>query len=151
MCRFVPNSLLWLGILALALAQNASAQVSVGPRVGPGIPELRLAERNSEKLGLDEKGVEAVKKMIEEANAQEEKLSEQMRDARVKMRDLLDQELPGEAALLAQSDAMAKLTAEMQKHQLKASLALRALLTPEQRKTFMELRKAPQPRRRRPR
>jgi len=130
----------------------AQAQVSLGPRVGPGIAEVRLAERNSEKLGLDAKTLEAVKALADETNKRDETLNAALRDARLAMRDLLDEPLPAEKALLAGSDAITKATAEIQKHQLETTLALRKLLTEEQRTQFMEMRKQPQPqRRRRPR
>ena len=51
---------------------------------------------------------------------------------------------------MKQAAAVSSLAADMQKHQMETSLRVRKLLTPEQRKKLMELRKnVKQPRRRR--
>lgn len=155
MRRSLSTPILALGALALAvvLAQTAAAQVSLGPRVAAGLPEVRLVERNAEKLELDEEAIAAVQKLVAEGTAREEKLGEQLKEERLKMRDLLDQELPDEAALLKQAGVVNGVLAEAQKHQLQTTVRLRALLTPEQRKEFMEIRKTARPprRQRRPR
>jgi Spy/CpxP family protein refolding chaperone len=147
--------LAWSGRLTLGvflLAGAVHAQVSLGPRVGPGVAEVRLVERNSEKLGLDEKTLAAVKKLATETTKREEKLNTALRNARLAMRDLLDSPLPAEKDLMAGSDAITKATSEIQRDELKTTLALRALLTGEQRTQLIELRKEPPPpRRRRPR
>jgi Spy/CpxP family protein refolding chaperone len=143
-----------LGALAAAflLPGMTAAQVSLGPRVGPGLPEVRLVERNAERLELDEKVIAAVQELATQASAGEEKLSGQVRDERLKLRDLLNEELPEEAALLKQLGVVNRLSADLQKEQLQTTLRLRELLTPEQRKQLMELRKnVRQQRRRRPR
>lgn len=144
--------LLTLGAVAAAflLSGVAAAQVTMGPRVGPGIAEVRLVERNAERLKLDEKTIAAVQELATEASARDEKLSGQMRDERLKLRDLLNEALPEEAALMKQTAAVSSLAADMQKHQVQTSLRVRKLLTPEQRTELMELRKnVRQPRRRR--
>ena len=116
----------------------------------PGTAEVRLVERSAKPLELDEKTIAAVKALAAEASARDGKLNEQMRDERLKLRDLLNEELPEEAALLKQAAAVSSLAADMQKHQMETSLRVRKLLTPEQRKKLMELRKnVKQPRRRR--
>jgi Spy/CpxP family protein refolding chaperone len=150
--RSIPLSVLGVVAAAILLAGVAAAQVSLGPRVGPGVAEVRLVERNAEKLELDEKTLEAVKALATEARAQDEKFSEQMREERLKLGDLLNEALPEEAALMKQATAINNLALDMQKHQLKTSLSLRKLLAPEQREELMELRKNVRPqRRRRPR
>ena len=111
---------------------------------------MRLVERSAKPLELDEKTIAAVKALAAEASARDGKLNEQMRDERLKLRDLLNEELPEEAALVKQAAAVSSLAADMQKHQMETSLRVRKLLTPEQRKKLMELRKnVKQPRRRR--
>jgi Spy/CpxP family protein refolding chaperone len=150
--RSNPLSVLGAVAAAFLLAGVAAAQVTLGPRVGPGVAEVRLVERSAEKLELDEKTIAAVQELAAEASARDEKLNEQMREVRLKLRDLLDEALPEEAALMKQATAMSSLGLDMQKHQLETSLRVRKLLTPEQRTKLMELRKdVRQPRRRRPR
>ena len=150
--RSTPLSILGAVAAALLLAGVATAQVSIGPRVGPGLAEVRLVERNAGRLELDEKTVAAVQELAAEASARDEKLNEQMREERLKLRDLLDETLPEEAALMKQATALSSRGLDMQKHQLETSLRVRKLLTPEQLTKLMELRKdVRQPRRRRPR
>jgi len=150
--RSTPLSILGAAAAAFLLSGVAAAQVSLGPRVGPGIAEVRLVERNAAQLELDEKTIAAVQKLAAEVSARDEKLNEQMREERLKLGDLLNETLPEEAALMKQATAISGLALDMQKHQLKTSLSLRKLLTPEQRKELMELRKnVRQQRRRRPR
>jgi Spy/CpxP family protein refolding chaperone len=155
MRRSNPTPILALGALALALilAETAAAQVSLGPRVAAGLPEVRLVERSAEKLELDEKTIAAVQKLAADATTRDEKLGEKLKNERLKLRDLLDQDLPEEAALMKQAEVVSGMTSEMQKNQLDTTLRVRALLNPEQRKTFMEIRKTAKPprRQRRPR
>jgi Spy/CpxP family protein refolding chaperone len=155
MRRSNPTPILALGALALALilAETAAAQVSLGPRVAAGLPEVRLVERSAEKLELDEKTIAAVQKLAADATTRDEKLGEKLKNERLKLRDLLDQDLPEEAALMKQAEVLSGMTSEMQKNQLDTTLRVRALLNPEQRKTFMEIRKTAKPprRQRRPR
>ena len=148
--RSTPLSILGAVAASFLLCGVAAAQVTLGPRVGPGTAEVRLVERSAKPLELDEKTIAAVKALAAEASARDGKLNEQMRDERLKLRDLLNEELPEEAALLKQAAAVSSLAADMQKHQMETSLRVRKLLTPEQRKKLMELRKnVKQPRRRR--
>jgi Spy/CpxP family protein refolding chaperone len=148
--RSIPLFILGAVAVALLLSGAAAAQVTLGPRVGPGTAEVRLVERNAERLKLDEKTLAAVQALGAEASAEDEKLNKQLRDERLKLRDLLSEELPEEAALMKQSQLVSKLGADIQKLQMQTTLRVRKLLTVEQRKELLELRKnVRQPRRRR--
>ena len=148
--RSTPLFILGAVADALLLTGAATAQVTLGPRVGPGTAEVRLVERNAERLKLDEKTLAAVKALGAEAAAEDEKLNKQLREERLKLRDQLSEELPEEAALMKQSQLVSKLSADIQKLQMQTTLRVRKLLTVEQRKELLELRKnVRQPRRRR--
>jgi Spy/CpxP family protein refolding chaperone len=148
--RSTPLFILGAVAAALLLSGVATAQVTLGPRVGPGTAEVRLVERNAERLELDDKTIAAVQALGAEASAEDEKLNKQLRDERLKLRDLLSEELPEEAALMKQSELVSKLGADIQKLQMQTTLRVRKLLTVEQRKELLELRKnVRQPRRRR--
>ena len=150
--RSTPLSILGAVAAAFLLSGVAAAQVTLGPRGGPGVAEVRLVERNAERLELDEKTIAAVQELAAEVSARDEKFNGQMREERLKLRDLLNEALPEEAALMKQAAAVSSLAADMQKHQMQTSLRVRKLLTPEQRTELMELRKnVKQPRRRRQR
>jgi len=126
----------------------ASAQSA---RRGGGLAEARLVERSAKRLELDEKTVAAVKKLVADATAEEKKISEKLREESGKLREMLDEALPEEAALMKQAETVNGLSLDLQKLQLGTTLGVRKLLTPEQRTELMEMRKnmRQQPRRRR--
>ena len=137
---------LFLATLATALAIPGLGLAQPAPgRFPPGRPEARLIEREAEKLGVDEETAAAVKKLADESREEEAKALEVTKNAWTRMRELLDQELPDEAALLEQAALISRASSEAQKRRLLLSLRVRALLTPEQRTKFMELRKTARP------
>jgi Spy/CpxP family protein refolding chaperone len=125
---------------ALTIPGVGLAQPAAG-RFPPGRPEAHLIERHAEELGLDEETVAAVKKLADESREADQKAIEETGKAWARMRELLDQELPDETALLEQAAAISRVSGEMQKRRLQTTLRVRSLLTPEQRAKFMELRK----------
>ena len=84
--RSTPLSILGAVAASFLLCGVAAAQVTLGPRVGPGTAEVRLVERSAKPLELDEKTIAAVKALAAEASARDGKLNEQMRDERLKLR-----------------------------------------------------------------
>jgi Spy/CpxP family protein refolding chaperone len=139
---FPLTRLLFLAIFATALAIPGLglAQPAAG-RYAPGRPEARLIERHAEELGLDEETVAAVKKLADESREEDQKAFEETGKLWARMGELLDQELPDEAALLEQAAAISRAWGEGHKRRLQTTLRVRSLLTPEQRAKFMELRK----------
>ena len=129
---------------ALAIPGVGLAQPAAG-RFPPGRPEARLIERHAEALGLDAETVAAVKKLADESREEDKKGLEATSKSWARMRELLDQELPDEAALLEQAAAISRASGEAHKRRLLTTLRVRALLTPEQRAKFMELRKTARP------
>jgi Spy/CpxP family protein refolding chaperone len=104
-----------------------------------------LIEQNAEKLGLDEETVAAVRKLADDSRERDERRLAGTREAWERLRALLDQELPDEAALLEQAGIISKAGAEAHKQRLQTTLRVRALLTPEQRAQFMEIRRQARP------
>ena len=135
-----------LATLAAALATPGVglAQPAAG-RYPPGRPEAQLIERNAEELGLDAETVAGVKKLADESREEDQKAVEETGKAWTRMRELLDQELPDETALLEQAAAINRASGEAHKRRLLTTLRVRSLLTPEQRAKFMELRKQDRP------
>jgi hypothetical protein len=64
------------------------------------------------------------------------------------MRTLLSQEVPNEAAVMQQADAIGALKLALLKQRLQAMLRIRALLTPAQRQELMRFQETWQARRR---
>ncbi len=140
------SRLLFLVALATALAlPGLSLAEPVAGSFPVGRPEARLIERNAEVLGVDEETLAAAKKLADESRPEEEKALEAMREAWRRLRELLDQDLPDESALLEQAAAISRASGESHKRRLLTTLRVRSLLTPEQRAKFMEIRKMARP------
>ena len=139
--------ILALGAFAAAVAIPAAvfAQPPAAGRFPPGRPEARLIEQHAEKLGLDAETVAAVRKLADASREQDEKRLEATRKASARMRELLDQELPDEAALLEQAEIVSKAGSEAQTRRLQTTVRVRAMLTAEQRAQFMEIRREARP------
>ena len=104
---------------------------------------LRL-ERLVEELGLDAQTLARVDTIIDASREKKRTLRRQLREARQRMRSLLEAEEPQEAELLEQADRIGGLRTELRKEQLKTMLRVRALLSPEQRARLLErLNKGP--------
>ena len=143
MFRLLSASLLAVGIpvALVALANSAVAQVSVGPRLPPGLFEVLLVEQAASRLELDDETLAAVRALIEAVTAEENALSEKIRKQRGELRDLLEEPLPDEAELRPIAESLSVLNAEAQWLQLQTSMRVRALLSPDQRVQLIELRK----------
>jgi Spy/CpxP family protein refolding chaperone len=117
-----------------------------GPGPGPGPQPGRFVERHAERLGLDEETQAALQEIVDEARKRGEELEIELRDAHEQMRDLLSQEEPDESAVMRQAEAIGELELEERKNRLRATLRIRALLTPEQREELIRIREESGPR-----
>jgi hypothetical protein len=68
-----------------------------------------------------------------EARSRSKDLVERQRKEREVMRTLLDAESPDESAILSQADLLGQIDTDLRKQDLRTMLAMRRLLTPEQR------------------
>ncbi len=92
-----------------------------------------------EKLNLSAEQKQQMKVMREEMQTNVEKNKVAVAEARAKLDSVLDGDSSDEAIRTANSDLM-KQRNELESLQLEHMLKVRALLTPEQRKTFSSLR-----------
>jgi len=137
--QFVARlSLVILSSLFLSAAALARPPFG-GPPGHPG-PE-GLVEEHAERLGLDEETRAAIRTIVDESHARAAELHEDHRQARRALRDLLSQDSPDEAAVMQQAERIGAIETEMAKHRLRTMLRIHALLTPEQRKEMMEIRR----------
>lgn len=143
--RFVGMTCLALSLIGGVMAYGWSGAGRGGHHFGRG--EGRL-EKMVESLGLDEKSTAEVKKILDASKAKREDLFAKMHDAHERMRTLLEQEQPNEASVMAQADEIGALETEGRKQRLHTMLAVRALLTPEQRVKLMEKLREERPGRR---
>ncbi len=113
------------------------------PGTGHGPPRgdpAGLIERNAERLGLEPEVQAAIRRIVQESRAQAEVLHQQTRDAHEAMRALLSQDRPDEAAVMRQAEMLGALELDQRKIRLRSILAIRELLTPEQRAELVRLR-----------
>jgi Spy/CpxP family protein refolding chaperone len=120
-----------ISVVAMAAGSSATAKP---PHPGPRL------ECITERLDLDADTEAAVDAAIEESRSQAQALRDEIREARRALHDLLSQEMPDQAAVMAHAQALGDLETNEMKHRLAALLRIRALLTPAQRAQMVEMR-----------
>jgi Spy/CpxP family protein refolding chaperone len=130
----------FVSLLTPVLAQPPSP-----PRLHGPPHEARL-EHLVEAIGLDEKTLTEVYKIIDASKAEHRELRRKLREAHDHMRSLLEQDKPDEATVMAQADVIGGLETEARKQRLQTMLQVHALLTPEQRTKLLELLRTRRPR-----
>ncbi len=136
--RCVP--LAGLALAALLLAGAASARPR-GHHGHHGMDEHGFIQENAERLGLSEETRQAVQAIVEDSHARAAALHDEHREARRALKDLLSQDTPAEAAVMAQADELGRVETQLSKHRLATMLRIRALLSPEQRSQLLEIRR----------
>ena len=129
-------------LLALPLATTAASAEPQGDRPpgGPNWtpPDERL-EQHLRELGLDQGQLDKVHAILAEAKRTRDQSDGRLRQEFEQMRTLLEQDSPDEAAVMSQADRIGAIRTEGRKAMLHALLAVRADLTPEQRKKLNEM------------
>jgi Spy/CpxP family protein refolding chaperone len=152
--RCLPAGAFAAALFAIAGAAGAQGggDADAGAQgVGVGFAggfEARWLQRHAKDLELDDKTLEAVRKIAEESRTAANKRAEELRAEGRRLGEALDQELPDPKAVAKQAEAMGRVWTEALKDRLNASLRMRELLTPEQRKKAAELRRKQAPGRR---
>jgi Spy/CpxP family protein refolding chaperone len=126
-----------------AMAERAR-QMRNKPPFPPGIAEGRLIAQmddGGEEVDLDEKTRAALDSAMDELREAEDAYGEKGKVAFKKLHDLLDEDQPDEKAVIEASEAIGVLGTEMRNLRLSATLKFRSLLTPDQLKKYMKLRK----------
>ena len=119
-------------LVGLTLAGASAARPpSGGPPGGHGLGHL-IAE-HADELGLDEETLEAIQRIVVDAHQDAAGLRGELHALHDAMRTLLSQDDPDEASVMQQAETLGKVKTEMHKHRLSTLLAVRALLTPDQR------------------
>jgi Spy/CpxP family protein refolding chaperone len=117
------------------------------PRDTSARPDRFIAEY-VEPLGLDQETLATIRTMVEASRAQGETLRAALRQAYAQMRAQLSREVPDEAAVMQQADAIGALELAARKQRLQVMLQIRALLTPAQRQGLIRLQETWHTRRR---
>jgi len=121
-----------LGAALLAAGLGGTAAWARGPGGGCGGGPGERLERRLAGLGLPDATLDAAHAELDEARALRRDLEGERHAARERMRALLGEEQPDPAAVMAEADALGALALEARKADLRALLAIRTLLTPEQ-------------------
>jgi Spy/CpxP family protein refolding chaperone len=129
-------SLSLLLVVALATASSARPPWGRGQAHGPG----GLLEEHVDQLGLDEETREAIRDVVRESRESSEELRDELRGLHREMKRALSQDAPDESAVMLLADRIGMLETSLHKHRLAAMLAIRSVLTPEQREQLAELR-----------
>ena len=117
------------------------------PRDTSARPDRFIAEY-VEPLDLDQETLATIRTMVEASRAQGETLRAELRQAYAQMRAQLSREVPDEAAVMQQADAIGALELAARKQRLQVMLQIRALLTPAQRLGLIRLQETWHTRRR---
>lgn len=129
--------LLILTIAALLIAGPAFARAPF--HGGGGHDQDRFLKKHGDKLGLDEEAKAAIQSAIDGARPRSEELRKQRRAAHKRMRELLDQDMPEEKAVMTLADEIGTIETAERKHRLSTMLKIRGLLTPEQRAQMSQI------------
>jgi periplasmic protein CpxP/Spy len=125
-------------LTALAAPAISRAGAERPPRDTSRRPDRFITEY-AERLSLDQETQAAIRTIVEASRAQGETLRAELRQAYTQMRTLLSQEVPNEAAVMQQANAIGALELAARKQRLQVMLRIRALLTPAQRQELMRL------------
>jgi Spy/CpxP family protein refolding chaperone len=138
-----------------ALAEPGMGGPGPGPQMGgpgghPGKPDkmemfkLEVLEDAAEKIGADAQTIAKIKDLAYNANKELIDLRAEMERAHLEMKRLMDLDSPDEKLILQQIDKTGAVEIKLRKNRISLILAVRKLLTPEQRtklKQLMEERK----------
>jgi len=127
-------------VLALVAALALAGAASAGGQPDETRPPGGLITRNAARLGLQGDALAAVQAVIDASGARHADLLAKLDTARDAMRELLSQPVPDAKAVMSQADAIGAVETELHKNRLQAIMEIRALLTPEQRKTLLQIR-----------
>jgi len=146
--RTTMNVLVVCVLLTALTAPGVSrAEAERPPRDTSARPDRFIAEY-VEPLDLDQETLATIRTMVEASRAQGETLRAELRQAYAQMRAQLSREVPDEAAVMQQADAIGALELAARKQRLQVMLQIRALLTPAQRLGLIRLQETWHTRRR---
>ena len=140
--RLRSASLAAFGLAALLLAGAASARPGhPGHHGHHGMDEDGFIQENAERLGLSDETRAAIQTIVDDSHARASTLHDEHREARRALKDLLSQDTPDEATVMARAEELGRIETALSKHRLATMLRIRALLAPEQRSQLLEIRR----------
>lgn len=128
----IAAALAWAGFASIASANPD------GRRHGPP-PIDRVLEHHAEELGLSEEVRAQVRAIADGVQDQENALRDALRAQRDALHELLEQDAPDPDAVMHQAELVGAAETELHKQRLRTLLAVRTLLTPEQRQQLVKI------------
>ena len=98
-----------------------------------------MLERHAERLQLDDATRERIRALAEAGRERARPQREALRQLRDEMHALLSRGRARADAVMAQAEAIGRAETALQKERLRTMLAIRALLTPEQRRELVRI------------
>ena len=133
------SNALVLGFALLAFTGACSLTTSAWARAPrQGFDRMTHLEEKVDALNLDDATRTAIHKAIDEGRVAQDDMRSQLRKARQELRAMLLLDKPDETKILAHSEVIGGLDTGQRKQALHTWLAVRALLTPEQRASLSE-------------
>lgn len=131
--RTRPWRAFWTALSALALALCAGDR----GHDRPGIE--RILEKHAERLQLDDATREQIRALAEASREQTQPQRDAVHRLRDEMHALLSADAPELDAVLAKADEIGRAETALKKERLRTMLAVRALLTSEQRRELVRI------------
>lgn len=131
--------LLGVAILAGGLVADVAAARGRGKH-GHGPPPIdRVLERHADRLGLDDALRARIRGLAREGHDAAESHFEELHELHDGLRELLSADSPDEEAVMRQAERIGAVKTELKKQRLRTMLAIRSLLTPEQRRELVRI------------
>jgi Spy/CpxP family protein refolding chaperone len=143
----MKTRLMILPAAAVVLWMVGIAEARPGGGCGPKHGGEPL-QRYIDALDLDSPTREKVQEILDASKQERAGFRARIRPEFERMRNLLDQDEPDEAAVMQQVEKIGLIKIEGRKAMLGTLLRVRALLTPEQRETLMEMKRQEREKRR---
>lgn len=98
-------------------------------------------ERHAARLQLDEATVTRIRGVVDRSRSDNDGVRRKIEAAHTRMRSLLDVDVPDEDAVMNQADRIGSLYTQERKNRLRAMIAIRGMLTTEQRAELQKIRR----------
>jgi Spy/CpxP family protein refolding chaperone len=99
-----------------------------------------LIERHAKRLGVSDATLKRMRATFDNARAEGDAIRRKIQVEQATLRGLVDADVPDEAAVMAQAEKIGAMSVDQRKAQLRAIIAVRAMLTPEQRAELTKIR-----------
>lgn len=127
--------------LSVAIGDSSGGRHGKQGHHGERHPPGSFAARHAQRLGLDDESRQRMGEIVARSGEQDAALRERLHAKRQQLRDLMKaSHQPDEQTVMERADEIGRIEVEIHQNRLRAILALREILTPEQRQELMRIR-----------